>query len=161
MTATYEKIASTTASGSTDSITFSSITGSYTDLVLVINARNNDGADTVYMEFNSDTNTNYSNTRIEGNGSVASSYRQSNASNMSIGIIDTSNVMATIIVNINNYSNSNNFKTYIARGSVSSYSTRATVGTWRNNAAINAIKVYAGTIFVSGSTFTLYGIKAE
>ena len=38
MASTYEKIATTTTTGSATTVTFSSISGAYTDLVLISNA---------------------------------------------------------------------------------------------------------------------------
>ena len=160
MAITYEKIASTTLSTAIDNINFTSITGTYTDIVLIVNAKNSDGADTVYMEFNSDTGTNYSVIRLEGNGSTVSNSRQANASNIGVGVITTSSAWANIIVNILNYSNSTTNKVLSAKSYSPGYSVRFSVGTWRNTNPITSIKIYAGTNFSIGSAFTLYGIKA-
>jgi len=67
MPTTYEPIATTTLSTATASVTFSSISGTYTDLRLVIFAL---GAtsDYPYVEINSDTGTNYSKTVLYENG---------------------------------------------------------------------------------------------
>jgi hypothetical protein len=93
MTATYEKIATTTLGSAQTTINFNSITGSYTDLILICNVKQ-DTDSTVYMRFNADT--------------------------------------------------------------------AAIVGLWRSTSAINAIEIWqGGDGFSSGSTFTLYGIKAE
>ena len=53
MTATYEKIATTTLGSSQASVTFSSISGSYTDLVLISDSTVASGSDGVRLRFNS------------------------------------------------------------------------------------------------------------
>ena len=59
---TYTPITSTTLGSNTASVTFSSISSAYTDLVLVV-AGALDGANWVpTLQFNSDTGTNYSTT---------------------------------------------------------------------------------------------------
>jgi hypothetical protein len=158
MPTTYEPIATQTlANSTTASVTFSSIPSTYTDLVLV---NNFDTTLTAYqiLQFNSDTASNYSCTVLSGNGSTVSSARYSNEAylNLSGAVGD----QATII-QIQNYSNTTTNKTYLSRYSKASVETTTFVGMWRNTAAINSVTVKLnGNFFVSGSTFTLYGIKA-
>jgi anti-sigma-K factor RskA len=61
-----------------------------------------------------------------------------------------------------NYSNTTTYKTTLSRFASTLYQVWTHAGLWRNTAAINSIKVYttAGANFNTGSTFTLYGIKA-
>ena len=160
---TYEPIATTTLGSAAATVTFSSISGSYTDLVLVMSvlAESNLGGQNAGIRFNGDTGSNYSATWIYGNGSTAYSERTTSAT--SIGRFDfyTTTVPMTTIISINNYSNSTTYKTALIRSNESSNGTRANVGLWRNTAAINQITVIIdGGNFGSGSTFTLYGITA-
>jgi hypothetical protein len=166
MASTYEPIATTTLGSAQSSVTLGSggtIPQTYTDLVLICNVKNsaNDG-DEVGIQFNSDTgsNSNYSRTRLFGNGSNASSGRSSSADKGALGINSTSN-FDPIVASIQNYSNSTTYKTVISRGNSNSF-VSAYVSLWRNTAAITSItlKPDSGTTFASGSTFTLYGIKA-
>jgi hypothetical protein len=60
MTATYEKIATTTLGSTTATVTFSSISGAYTDLVLVERLVKSITGGSLQVRFNSDTGTNYS-----------------------------------------------------------------------------------------------------
>jgi len=71
---TYTPIATQTLSTSAASVTFSSISGAYTDLVLIINAASSAQKD-IDIRFNSDTAGNYSNTWMAGNGSSTHSGR--------------------------------------------------------------------------------------
>ena len=74
MTATYEKVQSTTLSSTQSTVTFSSISGAYTDLVLVMGGSNSANSD-LRMRFNGDTGSNYSVTVLFGDGSAANSFR--------------------------------------------------------------------------------------
>ena len=61
--ATYYPIATTTLSSATNSVSFSSISGSYTDIVIVFNGAASTSGVTCNVQFNSDTGTNYSTTQ--------------------------------------------------------------------------------------------------
>ncbi len=161
MPITYEPIATTTLGSAAASVTFSTISGAYTDLVLVI-IGGTVTADGYYgVTFNSDTGTNYSNTQMVGNGSTATSNSNSNSSIMYIHSTSESTVgKDTIIVNIQNYSNTTTYKTVLARGNSSGYRVTAAVDLWRSTSAITSMQITAGSNLLSGSTFTLYGIKA-
>ena len=168
MTVTYEKIATTTLTSTQSTVTFSSISGSYTDLVLVMNPIANTASGSYpYLRFNGDSGTNYSRTMIAGTGTAAESDRSSNSSEgyFIYGNQVQTNSAFNGIININNYSNTTTNKTFLARTNVASGTgprVEALVGLWRSTSAINQIVLYCGSnSFVSGSTFTLYGIKAE
>lgn len=162
MPATYEPIATTTANGSSSSVTFSSISGTYTDLRIVVNSTNNSGSNYgLFVRFNSDTGSNYSFTRLYGDGSSATSNNGSSTAYGTIGWT-TSGTLATFTADLNNYSNTTTYKTLLARGSSSVSRVGAFVSLWRSTSAITAIEIYneSGANFTSGSTFTLYGIKS-
>jgi hypothetical protein len=60
-----------------------------------------------------------------------------------------------------NYSNTTTFKTLLVRFDNSSTETSLRVGLYRSTSAISTILVETdSSTFTSGSTFTLYGIKA-
>jgi len=164
MTATYDCIATTTlTNNTTQSVTFSSISGNYTDLVIVCLASNDTNARNLLLRMNSDTGGNYSNTRIFGDGSAAYSERSTNTTYMSIGINGNSSTnFSTHIINVMNYSNTTTYKTAIARSGYATAYVDSYVGLWRSTSAITSIEVTTGAVnWRSGSTFTLYGIKAE
>ena len=158
---TYEPIATNTLSSTASSVTFSSISGSYTDLVLVSNGKMSAGsAVNNKITFNSDTTTNYSRTYVYGDGSTALSGRDSSQDNLGFIYWNSTNPSTTII-QIQNYSNTTTYKTALARTSESGVAV-AYVGLWRSTSAITNITITRGSTndFASGSTFTLYGIKA-
>jgi hypothetical protein len=161
MTATYEKIDTTTLGTAVASVTLSTIPATYTDLVLVINGGFS-ALDQLNLQFNSDTTSNYSFTFLRGDGSSATSSRGSSETEIVIGNL-TTGIDSINITQIQNYANTTTFKTVLNRSNYASGRVQATVGLWRKSPeAITAIKVFkngAGTFNV-GSTFTLYGIKA-
>ncbi len=158
---TYSTIATTTLGSSASSYTFNSISGSYTDLVLVISAKNSTyNSSSGEVRFNSDSGSNYSYTEISGNGTTASSSRTANSTSLQCFRTDINN-FGTSIINIQNYSNSTTNKTTISRASMEN-GVRAFAGLWRSTSAITSITVLpeGGTTFSTGSVFTLYGISA-
>jgi len=163
-TNTYVALQSTTVTGSpVSSVTFDLTTISgYTDLVVVINGTTTDASTSnLCIQFNGDTSsTNYSATRILGDGSSASSGILSNQAYVMIG--DVNNARFSSIVNIQNYSNNTTYKTVLARtGNASAY-LGAYVGLWRNTAPITSVIFSrAATTFTVGTTFSLYGIRAQ
>lgn len=157
MPATYDKIAAYTVPSATSSYTFSSIPATYTDLVLICNWSKSAGA-RMNINYNGDTASNYSYTRLNGNGTSASSDRISN-----FGIIDggyTTTTLATSIIQIMNYSNTTTNKTTLIRTNSTVEAAGAFVALWRSTAAINSIALGGANDFPTGTTFTLYGIKA-
>jgi hypothetical protein len=162
---TYTPIATTTLGSAAGSYTFSSISGSYTDLVLIAAPIMGTDAQNLKLQFNGDTATNYSATFLEGNGSSAPSSRNSSASSINTGNNNAlGNTQNTVIWNMQNYSNTTTYKTTLIRMNSNSPAypgTGAIVGLWRSTSAITSITLTAasGNIAV-GSTFTLYGIAA-
>jgi hypothetical protein len=114
------------------------------------------------MRFNSDSGSNYSWTHLFGTGSAANSNRGSNDSSILIGYSPAAIGGNAIITNIQNYSNSTTNKTAISRASEADYRVGAIAGLWRNTAAITSLTLLdeGGGNLLTGSTFTLYGIKA-
>jgi hypothetical protein len=158
---TYTPIATTTLGSAVNSYTFTSISGSYTDLVLIVRGQFASGADYPVFQFNGDTSSNYSETNLKGNGSVASSgYATSRVftSPSSFGAGTTEPFM--FISNFNNYANTTTYKNVFSRWSNPAQETAATIGLWRSTAAITSIKIYGltGQTLAVGSNFTLYGI---
>jgi hypothetical protein len=168
MASTYEPIATTTLGSAASSVTFSSISSSYTDLVLIISGRSTRAStdDSLYIQFNSDTATNYSYTELAGNGTAASSGRASSQTQIrpSTNMDAASQAAGTftpVIISMNNYSNTTTYKTTLSRSNMAAKEVSAVVGLWRSTAAISTIliKCAVGNLD-TGSTFTLYGIKA-
>lgn len=157
---TYEPIQTYSASGSQSTITFNPIAGTWTDLVLVI--AGNTASITTALRFNNDTGSNYSRTIMRGDGTTASSTRQTSQSYLAIDG-SVSQPLQNAIININNYSNGTTYKTILARSNNAGAGVDELAGLWLGStAAITRIDVLSagGTNYTAGTTFTLYGIKA-
>lgn len=160
MAITYEPIATyTTSTGGITTYTFSSIPSTYTDLVLIGSGRSGNGDFSIRL--NGDTATNYSYTRVYGNGSAVGTDRGSNNDYMSGLSWYSASSNSNVIVNFMNYSNTTTYKTVLSRHNSNPTMVGATINLWRSTAAINSIKVGVFSVaFDAGTTFTLYGIKA-
>jgi hypothetical protein len=167
MALTYQLIASNTVgSGGAATVTFSSIVGTYTDLVIKASVRTNRGDDAIdglVLQFNGDTGANYTNRELFGSGSTAGSNTA-----VRVGLIDgslaTSNTFSSTEIYIPNYAGSNNKS--VSADSVTENNATAAYQTldaflWSNTSAITSIlfKQSNGTAFVEYTTFYLYGIK--
>jgi hypothetical protein len=172
MAITYEPIETKVLGSAAAIVTFNSIPGTYTDLVLITNLKSS-ATPTAYaptMYFNSDTSkTNYSFTALYGDGSGVSgavTFRWTTSTSTQHGVMATAvsaSNFNTGIINIQNYANTTTNKTVLTRTSDPANVTYTTVGQWLNTAAITTISLYAADgnkDFTTGSTFTLYGIKA-
>lgn len=169
MAVTYEPIATQTLGSAAATVTFSSIPGTYTDLVVVTSLKSS-ATPTAYsptMYFNADaTKTNYSFTAMYGDGSSAVAFRWTTSTATQHGVMATA-VSATNfntgIINIQNYANTNTYKTVLTRTNDPANVVYVTAGIWLNTSAITSLSLYAADgnkDFTIGSTFTLYGIKA-
>ena len=169
MPATYEPIATTTLGSAASSITFTSIASSWTDLRLVAVLSNNGaGGDSLYITCNGDAvgaTSLYSETRLRGDGSTASSARSTSASiwgNSAISLPNTATGKLFATLDLFSYAGSTN-KTALGTynddrngsGSVFRYVHLRSATT-----AISSLTLYCGSYsFDVGSTATLYGIK--
>jgi len=159
----YEVISTQTLGSAAATVTFSSIPQTYTDLVLIVNHSVTTGNPSIHGRFNSDTGSNYSRTRLLGNGSAASSARGTSQTflGLSTGVGSSTTVEGIMICNILNYANATTYKTCLTRNNAASLGTEASVTLWRSTASVTSVEVFVdASTFVAGSTFTLYGVKA-
>jgi hypothetical protein len=167
--ATYEPIATTTLGSNQATVTLSSIPSTYTDLIVVCFTAVNQSTSgwNIDCYVNGDTAANYSTTRLIGNGSAASSSRTTGDNYARVGLqvggnSGLANYRGMTKIHFFNYAGSTN-KTFMsenAEDSNGSGEVRRTVNLWRSTSAINSISFTdpGGTLFLTGSTFTLYGI---
>jgi hypothetical protein len=160
MASTYEKIATTTLGSASATVTFSSISGSYTDLRLIIAGGFAGGLDDLLVRVNSDTGNNYSRSFMYGSGTSAVGGRAANASGFYVAGLNGGQSVSKW--DFMNYSNSTTYKTVLVRSDAADWATFATVALWRSTSAINAMSIANASAgnFNAGTTFTLYGIKA-
>jgi hypothetical protein len=169
MAYTYSKIATyTVGSGGVASIDFLNIPQTYTDLLVKFSFRINNLMTSAYCYLNNDTTlANYTDKRLVGSGSAASS---SGGSFPRIAISDGTDATASTFGNaeiyIPNYTGSS-YKSISADYVAENNGTLGYAGVnavlWSNTSAINRITFVSGgsESFVQYSTAHLYGIKAE
>ena len=167
MPKTYEPIATTTLGSNSATVDFTNISTNYTDLILIGNFTTNQSAPFRLLVGNGsiDTGSNYSMTQMAGTGTVTESTRSSGAAFIASGYINGAG-RSIWQMHFQNYSNTTTNKTVLIRYSTDvagSQAANARVGLWRSTSAINYIRLETNAspqVFESGSTFTLYGIKA-
>jgi len=150
------------------SITFANIPQSgYTDLKVVMSARNASGTENNSIAINGST-SGFTLRGLGSDGSTTYSYSRSDNLNvfLSDGSGNTANTFSSSEIYFPNYLGSNN-KSYSIDTVVENNATGASMGLqaglWSNSAAINSITFNASNgsgSFVQYSTFSLYGLAA-
>lgn len=154
-TPTYTALATTTLTSAAASITFSSISSSYRDIVVALDAPSASGAQRMY--FNGDTS----------NVTMVAMYGYPTSSTDSYtdtGIYDTTGNTGTRlgIFHIMDYSATDKHKTVLYRYEFNAATTMAAAARWASTTAITSIvfdKPFGGSYPV-GTTISLYGIEA-
>lgn len=164
---TYDLISSQTiANGTTATISFTSIPSTYTDIILMFNGGGESGGGNVQIKVNNDTGANYSFTILRGNGSAASSDRESNFSGYfrwgAYATPGSGSYSTFDVAHFLDYSNTTTYKTVLTRTNNPQSGSDATIGLWQSTSAINRLDITlpAPSYFMNGSTFRLYGIAS-
>jgi hypothetical protein len=151
---------------------FTNIPQTFQDLFVTVYGRSNQTLPSggYFGGFNGNygSNTNYSWTSLIGNTSAFSSTRNTNEAGLwgdgSIPALSSgAGIFGSMNMHILNYRNTSTFKTYLMRCAADLNGTGATTlsaGLWRQTAAINTIYLTPSISFTTGSTITLYGIRA-
>jgi hypothetical protein len=169
MANTYEAIETVeVGSGGAADIEFTSIPGTYTDLVVKVSARTVNSLSARGTNINLSINgvdTNRTFRSLEGNGSSASS---SNGTSAYVGTFGggasvTANTFSNTEIYIPNYTGSNN-KSFSSDSVMENNNTTASAdlvaGLWSQTSAITSVGLTTGSgDFAEYSTATLYGIK--
>lgn len=166
MPTTYEKIQSTTLASPTSTVTFQSISSSYTDLVVAWSFKSNSTNNpTLRLTFNN-SSTGYSGRQMIGTGAAPTSNSNTGAAFISIsrgiGAPNTVGQRGLFLIHIMDYASTNKYKAVLGFCHVPEIGQEFDVGVWANNDAINRIDVVTPTSldFATDSVITLYGIKA-
>jgi hypothetical protein len=158
------------ASAANGSANFNTIPQTFQDLYVVSQLRGVN-ANTIEFFFSTLSGSNaaiYSYTSLQGDGSSATSSR-TNQGNTSFfigvgpGANSTAGIFGSLEMWILNYTNTSTFKTVLYRFAADqngSGETRLGVGLFASTTAITAVNVFGGNGTATGSTHTLYGIRA-
>lgn len=158
-TPTYTPLANLTLSSSQATVTFSSISQAYRDLVLIVRSTST-SASGGFFRFNSDSGSNYSSVWAYGNGgSAGSSSQTTTAINIQGAYGGTT---AIDIWNVMDYSATDKHKTVLNRmDSPQELGAWMQAGRWANTAAVTTITITANAgSWASGSSFAIYGIAS-
>ena len=164
----------TFTNSTTSDATFTNIPQTYQDLMIVGSARRTDAATTatIYVTpyYSGISASPQSTTILEGNGSTASSSRNSSQDGAFMASVPaasaTAGIFGSIVWHCLNYANTSTFKTSISRAAADvngSGTTRLAVNLTRGTGGITTVNcsTFSGSAFFeTGSTFTLYGIRA-
>lgn len=168
----YESIASATGTGSSGTITFSSIPSTYTSLqIRMIGRSSATGTGTVSgrIQLNGDASSaSYAGHLLFGDGAVVST--DAAASGTYTGVLlpvlrdgNTASTLTAIVIDIHNYTSTTQNKTMrMINGYDANGSGVMTLGSglWLSTAAVTSVSlVLTTTNWTSSSQFALYGIK--
>jgi len=159
MTVTYIPLANTTTTSRVFSVTFSSISQSYRDLVLVITPAS-DSNSFFYLKMNGIGGSSYSDGSIVGDGSSTFLQQRLNTESIDLAQGIGGGAGAVSKVDIMDYSTTNKNKNVLWRTDRSGFGTLQGAGTLTTTAAITSVSIeqYTTSTFGVGSNFALYGI---
>jgi hypothetical protein len=155
--------------GSSGTVTFSSIPSTYKHLQLRIMSRSSSTGRNIQIRFNSDTGANYAQHNLRGNGATAAATGTASTTEIEAGWIATSadltNVMGASIIDVHDYASTTKNKTLRSISGVNNNNTSTNEriylysGLWMNTAAINSISIVSNSgNWTTASTFALYGM---
>lgn len=164
-TPTYTPLANITLGSASGTVSFTSISSAYRDLVLVTNLLTNTACN-VYLRPNNDSGTNYAYVNMGGFGS-GGGYSGNNDGGYA-GLLTTAystpdaTTWWTMKADVMDYSATDKHKTFLIRNGDAAEAVVAIAGRWKNTAAITSLIVTTGdaNTFSAGSTMALYGIAS-
>lgn len=164
----YDALASVTVSATTASVSFAGIPTGYKHLqIRVMSRATAGGIGAFFIQFNSDTGTNYADHRIEGNGATAYTDRNTSAiralSGLQAGSTTGANIFGGSVADVLDYGNSFKYKTIRALSGVDNNGSGNIAfgsGLWMSTSAVTSITLIPeNTAFATYSSFALYGVK--
>ena len=168
----FEAIASSTLTGTSSTVTFTSIPDTYEHLQLRMFARTSFATTSRYiqLQINNDTATNYTQQHLYGNGTSALANRSTGIAYIQMGhcpgTSTASGIYGLSITDILDYTSTNKYKTVRALfGTDRSSSGTVFLGSglWTSTAAINRLDIFPASsdTFEAGSVFALYGLRSS
>ena len=166
MAATYTPIAFTTLNSTSGTVSFTSISSTYTDLRVIFVGTGTSASDFIVTFNNKSSSTNYARGYMYATSTVGGGRNYSGGAPIYPTIqtgVDTT-YPELITVDIQSYANTSCFKNVFIKRAAnhnSSGEVDLAVGIWKSTAAISTVSLTCNaSTFNSGSTFALYGIKA-
>jgi hypothetical protein len=166
----FESIATATGTGSSGTITFSSIPSSYKSLQIRVMALQTNGINDLRIRFNGDTGSNYAwhtlagyNSSLTAGSGTSQSYMLACVESGARGALTATNPTVAI-TDVLDYADTNKNKTIRTLGGMENNSIGEldlNSGLWMSTSAVNSITIFmsgAGS-FTTTSVISLYGIK--
>lgn len=158
--ATYDLLDSTTLTSSASSVTFSSISQGYRDLVLVATGTTSTATYRA-VQLNGDTGSNYSYVNAAGDGSATNSYAGTTTRVFwDFYQASSTSVIAQAQIQILDYSATDKHKPILVRNGGADESVEMRAVRWANTSAVTSLSFLASGNYNAGSTFYLYGIAS-
>lgn len=159
----FELLQTTILSSSASSVTFSSIVQTYKHLQIRMVANSNNGSlDLLGVVFNNVTSASYASHAMRGDGSSVSAYSNSSQSGeFFAGVFSNATTFGASVIDILDYSSTSKNTTARILTGVAANRIELWSGLFNNTNAITQIqlKPINGTNFLTGSRFSLYGIR--
>ena len=165
VTNSYESIATVTLGSAASSVSFTSIPSTFKHLqVRAVASSGTAGGFTTIFRYNSDSASNYSFHRVEGDGSSAAAAGQASRTNGVLNYTVNTNIAATVMDILDYTSTSKTKTTRILTGNDnngSGYVGLYSSGWFKTPEAITSIvfTIESGLNFAANTKFALYGIK--
>lgn len=158
-------LANLTLGASASTVTFSSISGSYRDLILVVTAKSSASGWESRITVNSDTGANYSVIGMYNNPSTLSAYAPTAQSVMKFGFFGVLSTTTSVqwVTHFIDYSATDKHKIALSQiGQTGDGLIDLSTNRWVNTgSAITQLVVFPGSgTWSSGSTFALYGVSS-
>lgn len=154
-------LANLTLSSAAATLTFSSISGSFRDLMLVANYTTSTGS-YVQVRINGDTGSNYSFVEMFGYGSGSGSSGSTNAQFwLDPAFGHSTSEPAIGQIHFLDYSATDKHKPALVKWGQAGVAVETSAVRWANTSAITSFVLYPSSgNFATGSTFALYGVSA-
>jgi hypothetical protein len=158
----YVPLANITLSSTAATVSFTSISQSYRDFIVVVDAIPSGTINWQVLLNNLEDGGRYGYGYIMGNGSSASANQSSSAGKFQIDVSGiTSSQRVNAVIQVFDYAQTDKHKTMLWRYNNPASETVAAVGRFNQTTAVSSIQLRAGTsTWAVGSTFALYGVSA-
>ncbi len=155
-------LSTTSLSGS--SVTISSISGSYTDLRIVMKGAYASGDSDLFVRLNSDTSSNYAHYSLQTADTTASGFYTDSATQVQIGFVTGTNTYqqrTSFVLDLPRYTDTSNCFGIVTL-STYAFSARRQIQNffkYNNSAAITSFTIYPSSGTFSGGSLYIYGVK--
>lgn len=158
-TPTYDLIASNVVTSAVTSFSFSSISNTYRDLVLVIRGQGGNNDFYPRFRFNGNSSAAYFYVEMVGTGSAVQNFSGNSETGFQLsGAFATTTTPALFTVQMFDTNQSNKHKPAIVRSGRTGNRTGFLYGRWANTDAVTSLDIYSSNGGTFTGTFYLYGI---